>query len=141
MGDKALFQYKDKRGQTTWEKCTIVAVRDKVAFVKFGAYLRRVSIDELRTDKRTGEDDVDEIDNRKGILKQSEDEISHERRLKESEVNMDEIEEELAKARKEKHAKKIVKEVRFKEKTKSTDKTVKLPNSKCHSQNEGWRRV
>ena len=48
MGDKGLFQYKDKKGRVTWEKCTIIGVRDKVAFVKFRAYLRRVSIDEQK---------------------------------------------------------------------------------------------
>lgn len=49
----------------------------------------------------------------------------HEERLKKSEVPMDEIEEEIKKVKKS-----LAKEVRFKEKSKSTDnERVKIPNS------------
>ena len=75
-----------------------------LAFIKFGPNVRRVSIDDLRTDHRTGEKDIPNIketpeDQPKSILKEKHDENTAE--LTKNDSSMEEIDEELeiAKAR------------------------------------------
>ena len=76
-GDKIIFMLRNKNGKVTWEKGQIIGVCDKVAFIKYGTNIRRVSVDELRVDHRTGEKDVAESIPR-SILKQSEDKSEEE---------------------------------------------------------------